>query len=127
MNKHSNFDFEGFFRSLDATREARGKTWKEVGTETSVSPSTLARMGSNKRPDADGLASLAKWSGLNPADFVTYATSNIPHPRETLGEISRLLHSDPALHKQAAAMLEDMLRAAYVRLASTDQGKNESK
>ena len=30
----------------------------------------MARMAQNKRPDADGLAALAWWAGLNPADFV---------------------------------------------------------
>lgn len=123
MSKQSNFDFEGFFRSLDATREARGKTWKELGSETSVSASTLARMGANKRPDADGLASLAKWSGLNPADFVTYATGDQTGYRGTLGEISRLLRADPALKEHEAAMLEDMIRAAYARLAKPSQDK----
>jgi transcriptional regulator with XRE-family HTH domain len=126
VNKHSNFDFEGFFRSLDATREARKKTWKDVGAETSVSSSTLARMGANRRPDADGLASLAKWSGLNPADFVTYATAaptSSTLPRETIAEISRLLRSDAALKDHEAAVLEDMIRAAYARFASTGQEK----
>ena len=32
-------------------------------------------MAQNKRPDADGLAALCFWAGLNPADFVN------PEPR----------------------------------------------
>jgi hypothetical protein len=41
-----------------------------VAREIGIGKSTLARMAQNKRPDADGLAALSYWAGLNPADFV---------------------------------------------------------
>ena len=112
-DSEANFDFEGFYKALDATREARDLTWKEVANEASVSASTLARMPQNRRPDADGLASLSAWSGLNPGDFVYAAKASAP---ETLAEVSRLLRQDPNLEGEQAATLEDIFRAAYVRM-----------
>lgn len=108
------FDFEGFYRALDATRESRNLNWKQVANEAAVGASTLARMSQNRRPDADGLASLSAWSGLNPGDFVLYAAkASAPEP---LAQISKALRNDPNLQRQDAEALEDIVRAAYTRL-----------
>lgn len=117
------FDFEGFYRALSATRESRQLTWKQVAEEASVGASTLTRMAQNRRPDADGLAALSAWSGLNPADFVQYSakTSAV----EPLAQISQLLRGDRNLSREAAAALEDIVRAAYTRLvrkSTTSEG-----
>ena len=64
------FEFEKFYQAVNAKRTARSASWRQVAREIGVGKSTLARMAQNKRPDADGLAALAWWAGLNPADFV---------------------------------------------------------
>ena len=48
----------------------RAASWRQVAREIGIGKSTLARMAQNKRPDADGLAALAFWAQVNPADFV---------------------------------------------------------
>ena len=113
-DKEPFFDFEGFYKALDATRESRNLNWKQVAEEAAVGASTLARMSQNRRPDADGLASLAAWSGLNPGDFVLYAArASAPEP---LAQISQALRGDPNLERKDAEALEDIVRAAYARL-----------
>jgi hypothetical protein len=64
------FDFEKFYQAVNAKREERSASWRQVAREIGVGKSTLARMSQNKRPDADGLAALAFWAQINPADFV---------------------------------------------------------
>lgn len=64
------FDFERFYQAVNTQRRARAASWRQVAREIGVGKSTLARMAQNKRPDADGLAVLAFWAGVNPADFV---------------------------------------------------------
>jgi transcriptional regulator with XRE-family HTH domain len=64
------FDFEKFYQAVNAKREARAASWRQVAREIGIGKSTLARMAQNKRPDADGLAALSFWAQLNPADFV---------------------------------------------------------
>ena len=64
------FDNEKFYAALDASRVARGLTWKQVATESGVSASTLTRMAQGKRPDVDGLAALLGWSGLRADSFL---------------------------------------------------------
>ena len=78
MSRNSNlmkFEFEKFYAAVNAKRTARSASWRQVAREIGVGKSTLARMAQNKRPDADGLAALCYWAGLNPADFVN------PEPR----------------------------------------------
>lgn len=108
------FDLEGFYQALRATRESRDLTWKDVADQASISASTLTRMAQNRRPDADGLAALSAWSGLNPADFVLYG-NRVESP-ESLAEISMVLRRDPQLDADDAAALEDIVRAAYDRM-----------
>jgi transcriptional regulator with XRE-family HTH domain len=65
------FNFEKFYQAVNAKREERAASWRQVAREIGIGKSTLARMSQNKRPDADGLAALSYWAELNPADFVT--------------------------------------------------------
>jgi hypothetical protein len=64
------FDFEKFYQAVNAKREERAASWRQVAREIGIGKSTLARMSQNKRPDADGLAALSFWAQINPADFV---------------------------------------------------------
>lgn len=112
--ENKGFDGDAFYRALEATVVARSKTWKAVAAETGVSPSTLARMGHGRRPDAGSLAALSAWAGLNPSDFV-----HAPYKRsrsEAIAQISTLLRADPNLDAQAAEAVEAIIKAAYERL-----------
>lgn len=64
------FEFEKFYQAVNAKRNARAASWRQVAREIGIGKSTLARMAQNKRPDADGLAALSFWAEINPADFV---------------------------------------------------------
>jgi transcriptional regulator with XRE-family HTH domain len=64
------FDFQKFYQAVNAKREERAASWRQVAREIGIGKSTLARMAQNKRPDADGLAALSFWAELNPADFI---------------------------------------------------------
>ena len=108
------FDGDGFFRALESTVEAKGKTWKQVADETGVSASTLARMAKGRRPDAASLAALSAWAGLNPSDFVHAPYK--PAKPAAIGQISTLLRSDPNLDAEAAEAVEAIVRAAYEQL-----------
>ena len=65
------FQFEKFYQAVNAKREERAASWRQVAREIGIGKSTLARMAQNKRPDADGLAALSFWAEINPADFVS--------------------------------------------------------
>jgi transcriptional regulator with XRE-family HTH domain len=118
-DKLGHFDAEGFYRALDATRQARQITWKDVAAASGVSASTLSRMAQGKRPDVDSLAALAAWSGLETDRFVR--TPNQRPPSEPLALISAQLRSDSRLSTEAATVLEEMIRATYQRLRQSKE------
>lgn len=105
------FDTEGFYAALDGARLDRGLNWKQVAAESGVSASTLTRMAQGKRPDVDGLAALAAWSGLDADDFVR-SDAERPEP-ETLAMISTYLRADPHLNAKTATALDDLVKATY--------------
>lgn len=107
-------DVAQFYAGLDAARLARDLTWKQLAEAAQVHPSTLSRMASGRRPDADSLALLAAWSGLNPADFVPGLR---PSHADTLAQISSFVHGDPQLSAEAKTALDEMIKATYVLLA----------
>ena len=112
--KHGRFDSQGFYDALDATRRSRNLNWKQVANQSGVSASTLTRMAQGRRPDVDGLAALASWSGLKADDFVrSDADQGQPEP---LAMISTYLKSDPHLTPEAADALDQLVKATYERM-----------
>ena len=111
MIKRARFDGGAFFAALDAERQARCCTWKQVAGECGISASTLSRMSQGKRPDVDSLAALSAWSGLDVDRFVR--GGKFKKEPEPLAVISSCLRSDPRLNEEAAAALDQMVKAVY--------------
>jgi len=109
------FSGETFFAALDAEREARRLSWKKVADGAGISPSTLTRMGQGKRPDVDTFAKLCRWAGLD-ADAFFVAQQPAKRQPETLAMISTYLRTDPNLGAEAAAALDELVKATYKRL-----------
>lgn len=118
MGKSGRFDHQSFYEAIDASRQARRLNWKQVAGESGVSASTLTRMAQGKRPDVDGLAALAAWSGLNADDYVR-SDSYRPTP-EPLAKISTYLRGDKNLTPEAATALDELIKATYERLRNKD-------
>lgn len=112
--KKESFEVDRFYFDLDSARVARGLTWKQVGAATKVNPSTFSRMAQGQRPDASALASLAAWSGLNPADYVSHV-ERAARP-DTLTLISSSLSQDPNLSPESAAVIRETIHKLYAAL-----------
>ena len=118
MTKSGWFDATAFYEALDSVRVARKLNWKQVAADSGVSASTLTRMAQGKRPDVDGLAALAAWSGLN-ADSYVRSEAGRPEP-EPLALISTYLRSDKNLSSEAAIALDEVIKSTYERLRKKD-------
>lgn len=112
------FDFRRFHEALDAVREQRVLTWRQVARETGLSPSSLTRFSHGSRPDVETVATLCAWAGLNLGEF-----AGRPQASDHLTMATAYLKSDPALTEDAAAALEQLLRVTYSRLRSVGPGE----
>jgi transcriptional regulator with XRE-family HTH domain len=108
------FDAPGFYQALDATRQARRLTWKDVAQASGVSASSLTRMAQGRRPDVDSLAALATWAVLDTDRFLRHNKAKAQP--ETLAVISSHLRSDRHLTPEAATALDSLIKATYERL-----------
>jgi transcriptional regulator with XRE-family HTH domain len=108
-------DWPAFASALDHERRSRSISWRRVAVESGVSPSTLSRLSQGGRPDADGLAALALWSGLDLRTFVRNSR-RILERSDTLSSISAALHLDPRLSREHADAIAALVRSVYRRL-----------
>ena len=118
MAEHLQFDFEGFYKTLSATVQARNTNWKAVSEQTGISQTTLSRMSKGRQPNAESLTALSAWSGLNPADFMAGPKFN----REPIAMVTKLLRDDPNLDDAGADALEAIIKAAYDRFKRESTG-----
>ena len=56
-------DTDLLYRTLDAHRQARGLSWRDVAAETGLSPSTLSRLPAH-RPSLNGYVAMCRWLGM---------------------------------------------------------------
>lgn len=115
LEKSGYFDIDAFYSALDAVRQARKLTWKDVANQSGVSASTLTRIAQGRRPDVDGLAALAAWSGLSTDSFVR-KEKGAPATTEPLAKILTYLSADRHLSPEAAKALGEVIKATYARL-----------
>lgn len=109
------FDDAAFFAALDAKRAEAGWSWRQLGRELHLSPSTFSRLSRGRRPDVSTFLTLVAWLGAEPTSFLLGQTE--PRPTSTLATISAALRRDQSLGKEDAAALDDIVRTAYRRLS----------
>jgi transcriptional regulator with XRE-family HTH domain len=116
MARQARFDGAAFFAALDAQRQAKKLTWRQVAEQSGVSTSTLTRMSQGKLPDVQGLAALSAWAGLDTDAYVRRQDRTYEAEPEPLAMISTYLRSDRNLSSESVVALEELLKATYERL-----------
>ncbi|GHF59659.1 transcriptional regulator with XRE-family HTH domain [Amycolatopsis bartoniae] len=97
-------DTARLYGALDAQREARGLSWRQLAAEAGVSPSLVSRMGNGHRPDLDGFIALVQWLGMPAETFMVWP------------EGARQQRAKPSLEAQLAPLLR-----AEEELSEADQ------
>lgn len=90
------------YAALDAERESRGLSWRQLAAEAGVSASLVSRMGNGHRPDLDGFIALVQWLRLPAETFMVWPDGDKDEQRK------------PSLEAQLAPLLraEDELDEA---------------
>jgi transcriptional regulator with XRE-family HTH domain len=106
-------DTTALYAALDAQRESRGMSWREVAREIGVSVATLKRTAEGGRMEADGVMFMLQWLGL-PAEC--FLRGRAGSPPDLIAQVSTLLRARPDLSPEDATALEEIVRDAYQRL-----------
>jgi transcriptional regulator with XRE-family HTH domain len=116
-------DVERLGQRLRRARKDRGLTLEDVFKATEVSVATLSRVerGGSKDIDAGTLVCLCEWIGARPDEFRVGAdppkTPGRRTPASTPEAVELYLRADKNLDQRTAALLGEMFRAAYDKLA----------
>lgn len=117
-------DVAGLYAALDAERNARGLSWRQLAKEIGVSPSLLSRLGNDLRPDADGFATLVRWLKMPAEGFMIDADvvcSPQPEP-DLVTQLAPLLRARQDLDARDVAYLEEVIRATVRHVQGTREG-----
>jgi transcriptional regulator with XRE-family HTH domain len=108
-------DTDGLYAALNATRQARGLSWRQLANEVGVSPSTMTRLANGQRPDVDAFAALVRWLG-QPADTFLVSDAQPPADQPDLvAQLAPLLRARSDLKEEDAQYLEDLIAVAARR------------
>lgn len=98
--------------ALDAERNVRGISWRQLSKEAGVSPSTLTRMQQGKYPDVNTFTALTKWLDIAAERFHTYEGPSSPAQDDPMAVISTLLRGKKKMNPKAMAALQELVTAA---------------
>jgi transcriptional regulator with XRE-family HTH domain len=60
------------YTALDAQRESKGLSWRQLAADVGVSASLVSRMGNGHRPDLDGFIAFVQWLGMPAETFMVW-------------------------------------------------------
>jgi transcriptional regulator with XRE-family HTH domain len=105
------------YASLNAEKERRGLSWRQLAGELDLSPSTFTRMANGHRPDVDAFAALVRWLG-HPAETFIDAERDGAEP-DLVASLAPLLRARKDLSEDDAKHLEELFRAAVAEFQAT--------
>ncbi len=111
--EQTRFNTRAFYAALNAQRETKGLSWRQVASEAGVGHATFTRVKQGKLPDAEHFAALLYWLGVNPQIFMP---GTQPKESGTLTLIASLLHNDPCLTEENAVFIDTLVRNMYKTL-----------
>jgi transcriptional regulator with XRE-family HTH domain len=112
-------DVVGLHAALDAEREGRGWSWRQLARELGLSASTMSRLANGQKPDVDAFAVMVSWLQADANRFiVTEAQQRERAEREEpdlVAELAPLLRARRDLDAKDVEHLTELIRAAVRR------------
>jgi transcriptional regulator with XRE-family HTH domain len=113
-------DVNKLYAALDAAREAKGMSWRQLAKEIQVSPSTLSRLANDLKPDVNAFAAMVTWLNVPAETFILVPedeTESEADEPPLLAELAPLLRARKDLHQDDVDHLEELIASAVKRFA----------
>ncbi|MFF1810797.1 multiprotein-bridging factor 1 family protein [Streptomyces sp. NPDC058251] len=129
MSESPTVDVQALHAALDAAREERGLSWRQLAKELGVSASTISRMANGLKPDVTGFAAMTTWLRMPAETFyvapeATSASLSQEEP-ELVASLVPLLRARSDLSEGDVAYLQEVIGAAARRFrAERASGSN---
>ncbi|MET8081189.1 helix-turn-helix domain-containing protein [Streptomyces sp. NPDC005303] len=129
MSESPTVDVQALHAALDAAREEKGLSWRQLAKELGVSASTISRMANGLKPDVTGFAAMTTWLRMPAETFyvtpeATPASLSQEEP-ELVASLVPLLRARSDLSEGDVAYLQEVIGAAARRFrAERASGSN---
>lgn len=121
---NASIDVIALHGALDAARQAKGLSWRQLAKLLDVSPSTLSRLANGKNPDVEAFATVVRWLDLPAEKFMIddeelqRREADLP---DLVAELAPLLRARPDLEKEDVEHLEQLIGSAVRRFSADRQ------
>ncbi len=123
---NASIDVIALHGALDAAREARELSWRQLAKLLDVSPSTMSRLANGKNPDVDAFAAMVRWLDVPAEKFMIDAAElerRTAEPPDLVAELAPLLRARPDLQPEDVEHLEVLIGSAVRRFNADRQAK----
>jgi transcriptional regulator with XRE-family HTH domain len=103
------------YAALDAQRDARGLSWRQLAKDRGLSPSTFTRLANGHRPDVDAFAALVGWLGQPAERFITAEAAAQSEEPPLMAELAPLLRARSDLDEDGADRLQALFAQALTQ------------
>jgi transcriptional regulator with XRE-family HTH domain len=120
-------DVVALHAALDAAREGRKLSWRQLAGEIGVSPSTMSRLANGLKPDVNAFAAMVRWLQLPAERFMVDADRGEQAQQsqpDLVAELAPLLRARKDLTKEDVEHLEQIIGSA-VRRFKAGRGTRE--
>jgi transcriptional regulator with XRE-family HTH domain len=106
------------YAALDAVREHRKLSWRQLAREVGVSPSTFSRLANGQKPDVDAFLAMVRWLNVPAERFMIDDEVTAHQEPELMAELAPLLRARQDLNSEDKKYLEELIGAAMRRFAA---------
>ena len=118
-------DVRSLHAALDAAREAKQLSWRQLAKELGVSASSISRMSNGLKPDVDAFAAMTQWLGMPAEHFFVGPKNERDEDPDLVASLVPLLRARRDLAADDVAYLEEVIGAAAKRFR-VERAKRES-
>ncbi len=120
-------DVVALWAALNAERDRRAMSWRQLAREIGVSASTMSRLANRLKPDVNAFAAMVRWLNM-PAETFMIDEDNRRTEREQpdlVAELAPLLRARKDLKQEDVEHLEQLIASAVKRF-NADRENRES-
>jgi transcriptional regulator with XRE-family HTH domain len=115
----------GLYAALDAVREHKKLSWRQLAREVGVSPSTFSRLANNQKPDVESFLAMVRWLNVPAERFMTDGEQVSHEQPDLMAELAPLLRARKDLNSEDKRYLEELIGAAMRRFTAERASRDE--
>jgi transcriptional regulator with XRE-family HTH domain len=113
------------YAALDAVREHRKLSWRQLAREVGVSPSTFSRLANRQKPDVDAFLAMVRWLSVPAERFMIDDEETAHQEPELMAELAPLLRARQDLNSEDKKYLEELIGAAMRRFTAERAARDD--